>query len=188
MQAYCVSKGPRRSMIVIMAIALGAVGLAAALLPGIQGGGLGSNATFARLLGYAPGPGGADLSAASASDAGEGRVIVASASAPGPTPAAPPGPPPGPPGGGGRGGGRGPPAGGGGGRGARRPPAPPARPPGPPGGRPGGGTPGDAATTVPADDGDREPQTVDLDVGALREINETRADVGGEGTLAFGIG
>jgi len=89
MQVYCVSRSPRRPVLIAIALGVGILGLTAGLLPLMQGSGLASNATFVRLLGYAPGTPGAALTVMSAADAGEGRALVSASSVPGPTPAPP---------------------------------------------------------------------------------------------------
>jgi len=89
MQAYCVSKRPRRGLILGIAIALGVLGLTAALLPAFQGGGLVANATYLRLLGYMPAAAGGDLTTASTAESQEGRVLASSVRTPAATPVPP---------------------------------------------------------------------------------------------------
>ncbi|MGQ0796481.1 MAG: hypothetical protein ACT4OI_01260, partial [Methanobacteriota archaeon] len=89
MQAYCVSKRPRRLALVSVAIALGVLGLSVALLPAISGSGLATNATYLRLLGYTPAAAGGELTAASAAESQDGRVLASSARTPATTPAPP---------------------------------------------------------------------------------------------------
>ena len=89
MQAYRVSKRPPRALFLGLAIALGVVAVSAAVLPSLGNGGLLRDGTYLRLLGYAPSDGGAGLTASSAEDAREGRVILSAAPSPAPTPAPP---------------------------------------------------------------------------------------------------
>src|SRR2546425_5642802 len=88
MQAYCVSKRPPRALFWARAIALGVVGVSAAVLP-MVGGGLMRDGTYLRLLGYTPSNRGATLTAQSATDASQSQAVLSASSAPGPTPAPP---------------------------------------------------------------------------------------------------
>src|SRR2546430_4611697 len=88
MQAYCVSKRPARALFLALAVALGLVGVSAAVLP-MVGGGLMRDGTYLRLLGYTPSNRGATLTAQSAADASQSHAVLSASSAPGPTPAPP---------------------------------------------------------------------------------------------------